>query len=336
MIAAIIFMIMAISVVVIVFGKIHSDYEKLDMTKASEQKTLEIPAVETEKETDQTGWEETEDGWKYKTNEKTYASDQWLEIKGFLYHFDDKGIMATGQWKGGGQIFTCHDVKGYLKNIEPDPDYVPEDTGENLDSFVRTNAFWCYLDSEDTGLFKTILYKKTVDNKVKPLGNEKNPEKATKNSLRAYGDYVYYLPKVAENRKSSLSEEEKGLCDVLVRMIPGQNTKEIIAENVDGYLVLDETIYYAQDGKIYTATSGTETELSESGYQVKIDGNACYLVNSFGKAVNGKESTGIAIEDRVYKIDENGKISSKQSSGTENPKSSVALSNTLRPVSVCS
>ena len=37
MIAAIIFMIMAISVVVIVFGKIHSDYEKLDMTKASEQ-----------------------------------------------------------------------------------------------------------------------------------------------------------------------------------------------------------------------------------------------------------------------------------------------------------
>ena len=301
MIAAIIFMIMAISVVVIVFGKIHSDYEKLDMTKASEQKTLEIPAVETEKEADQTGWEETEDGWKYKTNEKTYASDQWLEIKGFLYHFDDKGIMATGQWKGGGQIFTCHDVKGYLKNIEPDPDYVPEDTGENLDSFVRTNAFWCYLDSEGTGLFKTILYKKTVDNKVKPLGNEKNPEKATKNSLRAYGDYVYYLPKVAENRKSSLSEEEKGLCDVLVRMIPGQNTKEIIAENVDGYLVLDETIYYAQDGKIYTATSGTEIELSESGYQVKIDGNACYLINSFGKAVTGKESTGIArpcIQDR--------------------------------------
>ena len=86
---------------------------------------------------------------------------------------------------------------------------MPEDTGENLDSFVRTNAFWCYLDSEDTGLFKMILYKKTVDNKVKPLGNEKNPEKATKNSLRAYGDYVYYLPKVAENRKSSLSEEEK-------------------------------------------------------------------------------------------------------------------------------
>ena len=307
-ICAILFMIMAISVVVIVFGKIHSDYEKLDMTKESQQQTLEVPAVETT-ENNQLGWEETDEGWKYKIDEKTYAVDQWLEVKGFLYHFDEKGIMATGQWKGDGQIFTCHDVKGYLKNIEPDPNYVPEDTGEDLDSFVRTNAFWCYLDSEDTGLFKTILYKKTVDNKVKPLGNEKNPEKTTKNSLRAYGDYVYYLPKVAESRKSSLSDEEKELCDVLVRMMPGQNTKEIIAENVDGYLVLDGTIYYAQDGKIHTATSGTEAELSEGGYQVKIDGNACYLVTALGKPVTGKGSAGITIEDRVYKVDENGKIS---------------------------
>lgn len=308
LIVAIIFMIMAISVVVIVFGKIHSDYEKLDMTKASEQQTLEVPAVETT-ENNQLGWEETEEGWKYKIDEKTYAEDEWLDVNGFLYHFDEKGIMATGQWKGDGQIYTCHDVKGYLKNIEPDPNYVPEDTGENLDSFVRTNAFWCYLDSEDTGLFKTILYKKTIDNKVKPLGNEKNPEKATKNSLRAYGDYVYYLPKVAESRKSSLSDEEKELCDVLFRMMPGQNTKEIIAENVDGYLVLDGTIYYAQEGKIYKVTSGTEVELSEGGYQVKIDKNACYLVTALGKPVTAKGNTNITIEDRVYRIDENGKIS---------------------------
>ena len=52
LIVAIIFMIMAISVIVIVFGKIHSDYEKLDMTRASEKQTLEISAAET-KETDQ-------------------------------------------------------------------------------------------------------------------------------------------------------------------------------------------------------------------------------------------------------------------------------------------
>lgn len=120
---------------------------------------------------------------------------------------------------------------------------------------------------------------------------------------------MYYLPKVAESKRSSLSEEEKERCDVLVRMIPGQNTKEIIAENVDGYLVLDETIYYAQEGKIHTTTSGTETELSEGGYQVKIEGDACYLVNALGKPVTSAGSAGIIVEDRVYKVDENGKIS---------------------------
>ena len=237
LIVAIIFMIMAISVIVIVFGKIHSDYEKLDMTRASEKQTLEISAAET-KETDQLGWEETEDGWKYKIDEKTYAVDQWLEIKGFLYHFDDKGIMATGQWKGDGQIFTCHDVKGYLKNIEPDPNYVPEDTGEDMDSFIRTNAFWCYLDSEDTGLFKTILYKKTVDNKVKPLGNEKEPGESHEKLFKSLWRLCIISRRWQKSKRSSLSEEEKERCDVLVRMIPGQNTKEIIAENVDGYLVL--------------------------------------------------------------------------------------------------
>ena len=43
LIVAIIFMIMAISVIVIVFGKIHSDYEKLDMTRASEKQTGTFP-----------------------------------------------------------------------------------------------------------------------------------------------------------------------------------------------------------------------------------------------------------------------------------------------------
>ncbi len=53
--------------------------------------------------------------------------------------------MATGQWKGDGQIFTCHDVKGYLKNIEPDPNYVPEDTGKTwtvLSGPMLSGAIW--------------------------------------------------------------------------------------------------------------------------------------------------------------------------------------------------
>ena len=73
---------------------------------------------------------------------------------------------------------------------------------------------------------------------------------------------MYYLPKVAESKRSSLSEEEQERCDVLVRMIPGQNTKEIIAENVDGYLVFDETMDDVEEGNIHTTTSVTDIELS--------------------------------------------------------------------------
>ena len=81
--------------------------------------------------------------------------------------------MVTGQLRQDGQIYTLHDTKGYLKNIEVDLDYVPESTGENLDSLVRTNAFWCFLKEEEgTGLFKTILYRKTVENKIMVLGGK--------------------------------------------------------------------------------------------------------------------------------------------------------------------
>lgn len=295
----------AVFVVVGVFKKISGDYKKLEQTQETESRekaTIEIERVEKQ------GWNDTDEGWKYLLENEEYAADTWLEIEGFLYHFDEQGIMTTGQWESQGQIYTCHDVKGYLKNIQIDLDYVPDNKGENLDSLVRTNAFWCYLSEEDTGLFKTILYRKAVDNKVKPLGNEESPEKTTVNSMRAIGDYVYYLPKVKEGQMEGLTAEEKALCNTLVRMIPGQKTKEIIAEDVDGYLVLDDVIYYAQDGKIHSASSGTEMAAGEAAYDVVIEGEQCYLTDIMGSSLNFQQGEIVSIGDRAYRVDADGKI----------------------------
>ena len=240
---AVLVMTAAIYVVVRVFGKISSDYKELDFSKAEETTHIEIDTDEGPK----AGWYETDEGWRYYLDEKNFVTDAWKEIGGYLYHFGEDGFMITGEWKQEGQIFTFHDTKGYLKKIGTDLDYVPESTGENLDSLVRTNAFWCFLeDEEGTGLFKTIMYRRTVENKIMVLGGESAPERTTKNSMRAYGDYVYFLPKVKESQLSRLSEAEKGLCNKLFRMMPGRNTKELIAENVEGYLVLDDIIYYSQ------------------------------------------------------------------------------------------
>lgn len=300
------FLITAIYVIVQVIGTIHKDYSLIEQIDESQTETAQT--IEIEKEEDKLGWNETGEGWRYKLDDETYAADQWMEIEGFLYHFNKDGIMHQGEWQEEGQIYTCHDVKGYLKNIQTDLDYVPDDKGENLDSLARTNAFWCFLDDEDTGILKTILYRKTVENKVKPLGDENAPERTTKYSLRADGDYVYYLPLVKESEKGKLTESEKALCGRLVRMIPGQDVKEIIAENVDGYLIVDGTIYYAQGGKIHSATSGTETAVGEESYKVQIRDGSCYLTDSLGNIVTLENGTVMEMGDRSYRLEENGAI----------------------------
>lgn len=306
MMLAAFFLIAAIYVIVRVISTIHKDYSMIE--QAQESWTETVQTIEIEKEEEKPGWNETGEGWRYKLDDESYAADQWLEIDGFLYHFDVDGIMNQGEWQEEGQIYTCHKEKGYLKNIQTDLDYVPDDMGENLDSLARTNAFWCFLDDEDTGIFKTILYRKTVENKVKPLGDETAPERTTRYSLRADGDYVYYLPLVKESEESRLTEAEKKLCGRLVRMIPGQAVKEIIAEDVDGYLIVDGTIYYAQEGKIHSARSGTEIAVGEESYQVQIKDGGCYLTDAFGTIVLPEDGNTIEIGDRSYRLEEDGEI----------------------------
>ena len=302
---AVLVMTAAIYVVVRVFGKISSDYKELDFSKAEETTHIEIDTDEGPK----AGWYETDEGWRYYLDEKNFVTDAWKEIGGYLYHFGEDGFMITGEWKQEGQIFTFHDTKGYLKKIETDLDYVPESTGENLDSLVRTNAFWCFLkDEEGTGLFKTIMYRRTVENKIMVLGGESAPERTTKNSMRAYGDYVYFLPKVKESQLSHLSGAEKGLCNKLFRMMPGRNTKELIAENVEGYLVLDDIIYYSQGGKILSATSGTEMATGEARYSVVIKDDSCYLVDEMGNPAVAESGNSVNVGDRIYRIEEDGLI----------------------------
>lgn len=307
--AAAIVMIAAIYTVINVIGKIKSDYENLEFTKKEESPVIDI---EVKKE-EEIGWNETDRGWKYLLKKNEYAQNQWLNIDGYLYYFGDKGYMVTGELKQEGQIFTLHDTKGYLQNIQRDWNFVPESTGENLDSLVKTNAFWCFLQEQEEGNnspFRVIQYRKAVENKIKVLGNASNPERTTKDSMKAYGDYLYFLPKVEESQLSFLDQNEYALCNKLFRMIPGSNKKELVADNVDGYLVVDNMIFYAQGGKIYTASSGTEYATGDDRYSVIIENDACYLVDEDGKPAVSETGDSITLGDRMYKIQSDGRIMS--------------------------
>ena len=104
MIVAAFFSIAAIYVIVRVIGTIHKDYNIIEQVQESRTETVQT--IEIEKEKEKSGWNETKKGWRYKFEDETYALDQWLDIDGFLYHFNEDGIMDQGEWQEEGQIYT--------------------------------------------------------------------------------------------------------------------------------------------------------------------------------------------------------------------------------------
>lgn len=299
---AIVVMVCAVSVILSVYHKISRDYENLENMRPTEtmQETVAIDSGDT------VGWISEDGGYKYRNEDGSWAKDEWKVIDGLLYRFDENEMLKQGEWKEDGQIFTCGD-KGYLKDIQPDPDYVPEETGEDLDNLVKANAYWCYL-GEAEGPFKPILYRRATETSVKVLGSSNLPEETTMNSMRAYGDYVYYLPKVESADLSSLTERQRELCDTLFRVIPGSSHKEMIAENVGGYLVLDDTIYYSQNYRIYSADSGTSVPIGEEQFSVSVENGSCYLLDGNGQPVEGDENGSFQIGSRLYHLEDQGKI----------------------------
>lgn len=306
-IAAAVVVIAAIYIVVNVVGKIKDDYESLEFTKKEESTVIDIKL----KKEEELGWNESDGGWKYLLKKDKYAANQWIDIDGFLYYFGEDTYMVTGELKQDGQIFKLHDTKGYLKDIQKDWNYVPQTTGDNLESIVKTNAFWYFLKEPEEGNnspFKVIQYRKTVDNKIMVLGDVSNPQKTTNNSMKAYGDYLYFLPKVKDSQMHLLSQDEQMLCNKLFRMIPGSDSKELIADNVDGYIVVNNVIFYSQKGNIFTATSGIEYTERGIRYSVIIENDNCYLVDSEGNPAFLQEGNSVTIGDRLYQIENDGKI----------------------------
>lgn len=301
---AVVIMVCAVSVVMSVYRKISKDYENLEQSISSSETPGETIAIENGVVT---GWQLTDDGYRYVNEDETYATDTWKLIDGLLYHFDENGIMSTGELSQEGQKFTFSD-KGYLKDIQADLSWQPESTGENLDSLVKANAFFCYLGEAD-GPFKPIMYRKATETKVMTLGGESAPERTTRNSMRAYGDYVYYLPKVKSGQAAGLTDEELRLCDSLFRMIPGSGEKELIAEHVGGYLLLDNVIYYSQGSTVKSASSGTKIAVGEKQYRVIVKDGSCFMVDGMNQPVRPDSSGVLEIGDRIYRIEnDQGKI----------------------------
>lgn len=276
-------------------------------SSAAETSELEIDAEPV------AGWITEDGGTRYLDDEGNYLSDQWIVSAEKLYYLDADGYMAVDDVSMDGQVFSFNE-DGVLTDIQLDTGWAGltgDDNLQNLDSLVKSNEFWCYLgsDADDTGIFRPIYYRKTTETEANVLGSEENPEMSTHNSLQIHDGYIYYLPQVTSQTLSSLSPDEQKLCNRLYRMKPGDSEKELLAENATGFLVLDDgSVYYASDGQIQKAEAGTVYSVGEAQYRVLVKDNACYLVDASGEPVSGDSSGNQVVEDRLYDLNQDGRI----------------------------
>ena len=298
----------AVWVVMTVYETIVGDSSQWTAeSSAAETSELEIDAEPV------AGWITEDGGTRYLDDEGNYLSDQWIVSAEKLYYLDADGYMAVDDVSMDGQVFSFNE-DGVLTDIQLDTGWAGltgDDNLQNLDSLVKSNAFWCYLgsDADDTGIFRPIYYRKTTETEANVLGSEENPEMSTHNSLQIHDGYIYYLPQVTSQTLSSLSPDEQKLCNRLYRMKPGDSEKELLAENATGFLVLDDgSVYYASDGQIQKAEVGTVYSVGEAQYRVLVKDNACYLVDASGEPVSGDSSGNQVVGDRLYDLNQDGRI----------------------------
>ena len=111
------------------------------------------------------------------------------------------------------------------------------------------------------------------------LGGKNTPEVASPNALAIGDGWVYYLALAPSNE--GLNAEEQGLNGSLFRMRPSDQTKELLSNQVTGFLEAEGQIYYASNGTVFKAESGTSYPVGENQYQVKIQDNIAYLPVSY-------------------------------------------------------
>lgn len=296
----------AVWVVITVYEKIAGDSGEWAMRESTEETTtLSIDSEEV------FGWITDESGSRYREDDGSFATNAWKIWDNKLYYLKEDGYMACEAVKTGGQVFSFRE-DGALTDIQFDTTWVGltgDDNLQNLNSLVKSNEFWCFLSSDPayTGVFKPICYRKTTETREEILGGM-SPEFSTPNSLQIHNGYIYFLPQVSAGQAGNLTADEQALCNKLFRMKPGGAQKELLAEGVTGYLVLDDaSIYYASGGEIKKVEEGSIQAVGEERYRVLVRDKGAYLVDTSGNVVTGDEGGRLVIEDRIYTLD-NGRI----------------------------
>ena len=315
-IMAIIMIVIAVFVVAFVAGKVRGILGSMKETPEGptreSQSELEISNEPTEAGE---GFYQDEEGntrW-HISEEEGDAEDLWIPEGEALYYFNDKGIMQTGVKGMEGMIYTFSQ-SGKLEKISYNPDYTPDPSTvlKDYPSLAKSKKLWAFLGEGTLGEFRALMYKKTTEAMAHQLGGDKNPQYTSPYSMQIDGDYIYFLPL---SDKEELSSEEEELNGTLFRMKPGDEVRQIVAEDVEGYKVLDGSIWYYSKGSLHkTETARDDSRKNkpkkssgEEVYYVEVRDGAASLLDEYGDPVTS-ESGEVKGRGFTYYLNSDGTI----------------------------
>ena len=213
-------------------------------------------------------------------------SETWLSLDSSLYYIDTEGYVQTEDLSYEGMDFEF-DEKGAVSSISYDPYFSPAgDDEDGYFSSVRDRRLVVYLDEDEmSGSFFLIRYRRTTDDTDYDLGGD-NKQYTSPYSMQIDGNYIYYLPWTDREQ-----DGDGYLNRNLYRIEPGATVRELVAEDVEGYRVVDGDIYYQKNGRIFmTRHAGEDTTVPDfsavEDFYVDIEaGDKAYLYTADGRPV---------------------------------------------------
>ena len=100
-------------------------------------------------------WSEKDSHWFYQLEDNSYIANEWKQINGTWYRFDNSGLMQTGWVKDNGTWYYLNDSgvmqTGWIQ--DNDTWYYLNQSGAMQTGWVKDNDTWYYLDN--SGAMKT-------------------------------------------------------------------------------------------------------------------------------------------------------------------------------------
>lgn len=253
---------------------------------------------------------------------KKLLASEWLEDGSNLYYFDDKGRAVSDLNEGAFNYRFDREYKLY--SISYNNAYISESENDQKDypGVVQTKTLWAFLDTEkQVDDLYAIKYKKTTESFSHLLGGDSNLQYTSNFAMNVADGYIYYVAFVDASDKML-----EPIANKLFRMKPGAEKREVCAEDVKGYKLIDAGngdihVYvdegtevkrvtsfkedesmktFPEDGDYYVDTlSGKAVLMLEGGYPVTLASDS-FKAGNFVYAVNaGGEITSVASKSQV-------------------------------------